>query len=101
MKITDAPVASTGMLIRKRVAEVFEAFVDPAITAHFCSTRGSTRLQAGARVRWDSERDGHSTQVDATAFERNRRRNYAATPAWQRARESVQEPCRKSRPNVG
>ena len=29
LKLTQVPVSKTGMLIRKPVAEVFEAFVDP------------------------------------------------------------------------
>lgn len=59
MEIAQAPVASTGMLVRKPVAEVFEAFTDPAITARFWFTRGSARLQAGTRVRWEWARSPH------------------------------------------
>jgi hypothetical protein len=32
LQLTNAPVAKAEMLIRKPVAEVFEAFIDPAIT---------------------------------------------------------------------
>jgi len=32
LQLTQAPVAKAKMLIRKPVAEVFEAFVDPEIT---------------------------------------------------------------------
>ena len=41
--------AKAEMLIRKPVAEVFEAFVDPAITSRFWFTRGSGRLEPGSR----------------------------------------------------
>jgi hypothetical protein len=33
-QLKDVPIARTGMLIRKPVAEVFEAFVDPGIEEH-------------------------------------------------------------------
>jgi len=48
----------TEMLIRKPAAEVFEAFVDPEITARFWFTKGSGRLEKGKRVRWDWEMFG-------------------------------------------
>ncbi len=43
------------MLIRKPVAEVFEAFVDPATTSKFWFTKGSGRLAPGEEIRWDWE----------------------------------------------
>ena len=36
------PVATAGMLIRRPVAEVFEAFANPAVTTRFWFRRGST-----------------------------------------------------------
>jgi len=47
------PVAKAEMLIRKPVAEVFEAFVNPAITSKFWFSKGSGRLEAGEQVQWD------------------------------------------------
>jgi uncharacterized protein YndB with AHSA1/START domain len=41
----DAIVAQTGMLIRRPVTEVFQAFVDPEITSKFWFTKGSGRTQ--------------------------------------------------------
>lgn len=73
MKIQHAPAARTGMLIRKPVAEVFEAFVDPAITSRFWFTRSSGRLQTGEQVRWDWDMYDVSTQVTVKAIEPNRR----------------------------
>lgn len=67
------PSAKVGMLIRKPVAEVFEAFVDPAITAKFWFTKGSGRLEPGARIRWDWEMYGASTQVSVKAIEQHKR----------------------------
>jgi uncharacterized protein YndB with AHSA1/START domain len=46
------PVAKAQMLIRKPVAQVFEALVDPAITSRFWFSKGSGRLEAGKHVRW-------------------------------------------------
>lgn len=68
-----APVASAGMLIRRPVAEVFEAFVDPAITARFWFSDGSGRLEPGARVRWNWAMYGAGTDVVVKAVEPDRR----------------------------
>jgi len=68
-----APVATTGILIRRPVSEVFEAFVDPALTSRFWFTRGSGRLESGGRVRWDWEMYGVGTDVRVKAVEPGRR----------------------------
>ena len=49
MKLKEPPVAIAEMLIRRPVGEVFEAFVDPAITSKFWFTHGSGRLDGGKR----------------------------------------------------
>jgi uncharacterized protein YndB with AHSA1/START domain len=67
--ITHDPIAKCGMLIRKPVDQVFEAFVDPAITSRFWFTRGSGRLEAGRRVRWDWEMYGVHDEVDVRGRE--------------------------------
>ena len=72
-QLTQAPVSNTGMLIRKPVAEVFEAFIDPAITSKFWFTKGSGRLEPGKQVQWDWEMYGASAQVEVKAIERNKR----------------------------
>ncbi|WP_431211735.1 SRPBCC domain-containing protein [Puia sp. P3] len=46
------PTGSTGMLIRRPVAEVFGAFVDPAVTTKFWFTKSTGRLEAGKEVVW-------------------------------------------------
>jgi uncharacterized protein YndB with AHSA1/START domain len=43
------------MLIRKPVAEVFEAFVNPDITTKFWFIKSSGRLEAGKQVQWEWE----------------------------------------------
>lgn len=68
-----APVAVAQMLIRKPVAQVFEALIDPAITSRFWFTKGSGRLETGKRVRWDWEMYDHHTEVDVKAIEKNKR----------------------------
>ena len=73
LQLTQAPVAKTGMLIRKPVAEVFEAFVNPEITTQFWFTRGSGRLEAGRQVQWEWEMYGISVPADVKAVVPNRR----------------------------
>jgi uncharacterized protein YndB with AHSA1/START domain len=67
------PIAKAEMLIRKPVAEVFEAFVNPAITSKFWFTKGSGRLEAGKQVRWDWEMYHFSVPVNVKAVEQNAR----------------------------
>lgn len=67
------PVVKAEMLIRKPVDEVFEAFIDPAITTKFWFTKSSGRLEAGSRVRWDWEMYGVSDEVHVKELEKNKR----------------------------
>lgn len=67
------PVAKAQMLIRKPVAQVFEALVDPSITSRFWFSKSSGRLVAGKRVRWGWEMYGHHTEVDVKEIEGNKR----------------------------
>ena len=73
LQLTDAPVVKAEMLIRKPVAEVFEAFVDPEITSRFWFTKSSGRLEAGKQITWTWEMYGHSVQVNVKALEVNKR----------------------------
>ena len=72
-RLTKAPVAKAEMLVRKPVAEVFEAFIDPAITTRFWFTKSTGRLETGREVRWDWEMYGVSTTVLVKAIEPNER----------------------------
>lgn len=72
-ELTQVPVTRTAMLIRKPVAEVFEAFVNPAITTRFWFTRSSGRLEVGKVVRWDWEIYGITVPVTAKTIEANKR----------------------------
>jgi uncharacterized protein YndB with AHSA1/START domain len=67
------PVAKTGMVIRKPVAQVFEAFVDPEITTRFWFTRSNGRLEEGKQVRWEWEMYDVAVIVAAKTIEPNKR----------------------------
>ena len=73
METETPPAAKAEMLIRKPVAEVFEAFVDPAVTSRFWFSKGSDRLDAGRVVSWEWEMYGFSIDVAVKAIERDRR----------------------------
>jgi len=65
--------AKAEMLIRKPVAEVFEAFINPDITSKFWFTKASGRLAAGKQIQWDWEMYDASSQVTVKAIEENKR----------------------------
>lgn len=49
------PAAATGMLIRKPVEEVFQAFINPEITTQFWFTKSTGKLEAGKQIEWTWE----------------------------------------------
>ena len=57
------PLVETKMLIRRPVEEVFQAFIDPAITTNFWFTKSSGPLEAGKTVTWEWEMYKASAQV--------------------------------------
>ncbi|MGN6494187.1 MAG: SRPBCC domain-containing protein [Agriterribacter sp.] len=65
--------AKAEMLIRKPVAEVFEAFVNPEITTRFWFTKSTGRLDEHQTVEWTWEMYNHSTPVTVTAIVLNQR----------------------------
>lgn len=69
----DAVVAKTQMLIRKPPAEVFNAFIDPAVTTQFWFTKSSGKLAVGERVTWQWEMYNASALVDVKVIEPNKR----------------------------
>jgi uncharacterized protein YndB with AHSA1/START domain len=73
MNIEQAPIAKAEMLIRRPIADVFEAFVNPVITTKFWFTKASGRLEEGKQIQWDWEMYGVSLQVTVKALEPNRR----------------------------
>jgi uncharacterized protein YndB with AHSA1/START domain len=72
-QLKQVPMTKTGMLIRRPVADVFEAFVNPDITTKFWFTKGSGRLEAGKQIQWDWEMYGISISVTAKTIEPNKR----------------------------
>ncbi|GMK41208.1 activator of HSP90 ATPase [Paenibacillus sp. CCS19] len=71
--LNEIPAVKAEMMIRKPVAEVFEAFVDPAITTRFWFTKSSGRLETGSRVRWEWEMYGVSDELSVLTVEPNKR----------------------------
>jgi uncharacterized protein YndB with AHSA1/START domain len=65
--------AKAEMLIRKPVAEVFEAFIDPEITSKFWFTKSSGKLEPGKQIRWDWEMYSFSVQVKVKLIEKEKR----------------------------
>lgn len=63
MKEIKSPTVETQMLIRKPVATVFQAFIDPVITTNFWFTKSSGQLEVGKTVKWEWEMYGASTNV--------------------------------------
>jgi uncharacterized protein YndB with AHSA1/START domain len=56
MKATQkTPAGDTAMLIRKPVAEVFEAFINPDITTKFWFTKSTGKLEKGKSITWTWE----------------------------------------------
>jgi len=67
------PVAKAEMLIRRPVSEVFQAFVDPAITTKFWFTKSSGKLEPGKTVKWEWEMYNASAEVTVKTIESNKR----------------------------
>lgn len=73
LQVTQVPIAKAEMLIRKPVAEVFEAFVNPEITTRFWFTKSSGRLEAGKHITWTWEMYNLSIHVDVKEVEVDKR----------------------------
>ena len=63
------PTVHTQMLVRRPIEEVFNAFVDPAVTTRFWFTGSSGKLEPGATVTWAWEMYGVSAEVRVKAIE--------------------------------
>jgi uncharacterized protein YndB with AHSA1/START domain len=73
LELNNVPIMKTAMLIRKPVAEVFEAFVNPDITAKFWFSKSSGRLEVGKQVQWDWEMYDISIPVTTRSIELDKR----------------------------
>jgi uncharacterized protein YndB with AHSA1/START domain len=68
MKAEKSKSAEAQMLIRKPVAEVFNAFIDPDVTTQFWFTKSTGKLETGKQVTWAWEMYGVSSPVVATVI---------------------------------
>lgn len=66
-------MARAELLIRKPVAEVFEAFVNPDITSKFWFTHSTGRLCEAQRVTWEWRMFGFKSDVTVLELEQDRR----------------------------
>jgi len=73
MRGTTLKYAEAQMLIRKPVAEVFKAFVDPGTTKKFWFTRGSGKLEIGKSVTWEWEMYNTTWTVTAKQILENKK----------------------------
>ena len=83
--LLQAPSVRAEMLIRRPAAQVYQAFVDPAITTRFWFSRASGPLQPGSSVTWywDSYRASATAQVDALQPNRLIRLRWPLPVEWQ------------------
>ena len=72
MENIHSAVVEAQMLIRRPIAEVFEAFVNPEITTKFWFTKSSGRLEQGKKIRWDWEMFGVGDELTVKKLEQNR-----------------------------
>ena len=73
MSLDNEIVAKIELLIRRPVAQVFEAFVNPDVITKFWFNRTSGSLAADASVTWYWDIYEASTEVRVLAFEQDRR----------------------------
>ncbi|MCS4224072.1 SRPBCC family protein [Sphingobacterium sp. BIGb0165] len=65
--------AKAEMFIRKDVAEVFQAMVDPAITTKIWFTKSSGKLEKGKIIEWEWEMYNHKVNVEVLEIIENRK----------------------------
>ena len=73
MKSPHRPVAKMELLIRKPVADVFEAFVNPDAITKFWFNRSSGRIETGATVIWYWDLYNASSVVKVLEVEKEHR----------------------------
>jgi len=65
--------AKAEMLIRKPIEEVFQAFINPAITTKIWFTKSSGKLEEGKETEWTWEMYNHSISVRSKMIELNKK----------------------------
>ena len=73
MKYNRSKCAEAQMLIRKPLEEVFEAFINPAITKNFWFTKASGKLEVDKKITWEWEMYNVSTTVVAKEILQNQK----------------------------
>ena len=73
MKGNRSKCAEAQMLIRKPIEEVFEAFINPAITKNFWFTKSSGKLEVDKKITWSWEMYNVSTTVVAKEILQNQK----------------------------
>jgi uncharacterized protein YndB with AHSA1/START domain len=73
MTLKTPPVARATMLIRRPVKEVFNAFIDPAVTTKFWFNRSTSPLDEGKTVTWYWDHYGISEEIFVKTIDENRR----------------------------
>jgi uncharacterized protein YndB with AHSA1/START domain len=73
LQLTHAPVSKAEMLIRKPIAHVFNAFIDPNVTTHVSFTQSTGKLEPGKQITWTWEMCGAGAQVTVKEIEKDRR----------------------------
>lgn len=73
MEVKKQPIAKAELLIRRPVAEVFNAFVDPDVITKFWFEKSTGRLERGKTVRWHWESCNVCAEVRVKAIDENER----------------------------
>ena len=71
MKTNSNHYAESAMLIRRPASEVFDAFVDPAVTTKFWFTNSTGKLVEGKSTEWTWEMFNHTVSVKVLSIIRN------------------------------
>ena len=73
MRKLSPPIVRTHMAIRRPAAQVYGAFIDPAVTSKFWFSRGSGILARGEKVVWSWSMYGVSAVVEVLDLEQDQR----------------------------
>ena len=71
--MSETMITSAEMLIRKPAPQVFDAFIDPAVTTKFWFSRSSGKLAPDTAVRWEWGWYGAAATVRVKAIEPHER----------------------------
>jgi uncharacterized protein YndB with AHSA1/START domain len=72
LRLSRAPSARVGVLIRRSARDVFATMTDPALTTRFWFTKSSGPVTRGAQLTWTWEMCGVSSAVSVIDVEQDR-----------------------------